>query len=128
MRISDWSSDVVLFRSVTIGTAGCSDGSFQMRDTLRGGGYTTDMANRTNGSGTVFADSANNWGDNTTGNRATVAVDAHYGVSETWDYYQAVHGRSGKIGRPHVCTPVTDAHIVSRRRPAKNTVAPQFTT
>lgn len=80
---------------VAIGTAGCSDGSFQMRDTLRGGGYTTDMANRTNGSGTVFADADNNWGDNTTGNRATVAVDAHYGVSETWDYYQAVHGRSG---------------------------------
>ncbi|HEY0309682.1 MAG TPA: M4 family metallopeptidase [Luteimonas sp.] len=80
---------------VAIGTARCGDGSYQMRDTGRGGGYTTDMANRTNGSGTVFADADNNWGDNGTSNRATVAVDAHYGVAETWDYYLSVHGRSG---------------------------------
>src|SRR3546814_5625241 len=58
---------------VAIGTAGCSDGSFQLRDTVRGGGYTTDMANRTNGYGTVLADADNSWGDNTTGNRATEA-------------------------------------------------------
>src|SRR6185295_4433937 len=26
---------------------------------------------------------------------STVAADAHYGVSKTWDYYKNVHGRNG---------------------------------
>jgi Zn-dependent metalloprotease len=80
---------------VSINTVRCSDGTYQMRDTLRGGGYTADMGGRTNGSGTVFADADNNWGNNTTSDRATVAADAHYGVAETWDYYKNVHGRNG---------------------------------
>ena len=80
---------------VAINTALCSDGTFQMTDTTRGGGYTTDLSNRTNGEGTTFADADNNWGDNTTGDRATVAADAHYGVAETWDYFKNVHGRDG---------------------------------
>jgi Zn-dependent metalloprotease len=80
---------------VGINTVRCSDGSYQMTDLTRGGGYTTDLANRTNGSGTIFSDADNNWGDNTTSNRATVAADAHYGVAETWDYYKNVHGRNG---------------------------------
>ncbi len=80
---------------VAINTARCSDGSYQMKDLARGGGYTTDMANRTNGSGTIMGDADNNWGNNTTSDRATVAADAHYGVAETWDYYRNVHGRNG---------------------------------
>ena len=80
---------------VGIRTAACSDGSFQMKDLTRGGGYTTDMSNRTNGLGTIFSDADNNWGDNTTSNRATVAADAHFGVATTWDYYKNVHGRNG---------------------------------
>ena len=80
---------------VGINTARCSDGTYQMTDLARGGGFTTDMGSRTNGSGTIFSDADNNWGDNTTANRATVAADAHYGVAETWDYYKNVHGRNG---------------------------------
>jgi Zn-dependent metalloprotease len=80
---------------VGINTVACSDGTYQMRDTARGGGYTTDLNQRTNGSGTIFSDADNNWGNNTTSDRATVGVDAHYGVAETWDYYQNVHGRNG---------------------------------
>jgi Zn-dependent metalloprotease len=80
---------------VSVNTARCTDGTYQMKDLSRGGGYTTDMSNRTNGLGTTFADADNNWGDNTTANRATVAADAHYGVAETWDYYKNVHGRNG---------------------------------
>ena len=80
---------------VALATSRCSDGSYQMRDGTRGGGQTSDMANRTNGMGTVLADADNNWGDNTTSNRATVAADAHHGVAETWDYFKAIHGRNG---------------------------------
>jgi Zn-dependent metalloprotease len=80
---------------VGIDTARCTDGTYQMKDLTRGGGYTTDMSNRTNGTGTIFADADNDWGDNTTASRATVAADAHYGVAETWDYYKNVHGRNG---------------------------------
>ena len=81
--------------NVPINTSSCSDGSFQMVDLSRGGGYTTDLKNRTNGSGTTFSDADNTWGNNTTSDRATVGADAHYGVSETWDYYQNIHGRDG---------------------------------
>ncbi|MCJ0825200.1 M4 family metallopeptidase [Luteimonas sp. 50] len=81
--------------NVGINTAKCSDGTYQMKDLTRGGGYTTDLKNRTSGSGTTFADADNSWGSNTTADRATVGADAHYGVAETWDYYKNVHGRNG---------------------------------
>jgi Zn-dependent metalloprotease len=81
--------------NVGINTVGCSDGTFQMKDLTRGGGYTTDLKNRTNGSGTIFSDADNTWGNNTTSDRATAAADAHYGVAATWDYYKNVHGRNG---------------------------------
>jgi len=80
--------------TVALNTTNCGS-SFQMKDMTRGGGYTTDMANGTRGSGTMFTDADNNWGNNTTSDRATVGADAHYGVAETWDYYKNVHGRNG---------------------------------
>jgi zinc metalloprotease ZmpA len=70
-------------------------GGFQMVDPTRGNNSTRDMLNRTFGQGTVFTDADNNWGDNTTANRATAGSDAHYGVTVTWDYYKNVHGRNG---------------------------------
>ncbi len=81
--------------NVGISTVSCSDGSFQMKDLTRGGGYTTDLNQRTSGSGTIFSDADNTWGNNTTSDRATAAADAHYGVAATWDYYKNVHGRNG---------------------------------
>jgi Zn-dependent metalloprotease len=81
--------------TVAINTTGCSDGSFQMKDLTRGGGYTTDLGNRTSGSGTLFTDADNSWGNGTTSDRASAGADAHYGVAETWDYYKNVHGRNG---------------------------------
>ena len=80
---------------VGIRTASCTDGTFQMKDLSRGGGYTTDLNQRTNGSGTIFSDADNNWGNNATSDRATVGADAHYGVAVTWDYFKNVHGRNG---------------------------------
>lgn len=84
--------------TVAINTSGCTDGSFQMKDQTRGGGYTTDLNNRTNGSGTTFSDANNTWGNGGLSDRATVGADAHYGVAETWDYFKNIHGRNGIDG------------------------------
>jgi Zn-dependent metalloprotease len=68
---------------------------YQMRDMTRGGGYTTNMGLRQTGMGSVYTDADDTWGTGGLNDSATVAVDAHYGVSATWDYYRDVHGRNG---------------------------------
>lgn len=68
---------------------------YEMRDNSRGGQYSTNMANKTSGSGTIFKDADNIWGNNATSDLASAAADAHYGTSVTWDYYKNVHGRNG---------------------------------
>jgi len=79
---------------VSISTQNCGS-SFQMKDLTRGGGYTTNLANRTSGNGTIFSDADNNWGNNSVSDVATVGADAHFGVAATWDYFKNVHGRNG---------------------------------
>ena len=81
--------------NVAINTEKCSNGTYQMKDDTRGGGYTTDLGGRTSGTGTLLTDADNTWGNNTTSDRATVAADAHFGVATTWDYYKNVLGRNG---------------------------------
>ena len=81
--------------NVGINTEKCGSGTYQMKDDTRGGGYTTDLGGRTSGSGTLFTDADNTWGNNLTSDRATVGADAHFGVAVTWDYYKNVHGRNG---------------------------------
>lgn len=73
------------------------NGTYVLYDSSRGGLYTTDMLNRPIGlgQGALFVDADNNWGNNTTSDRASTAVDAHFGAAVTWDYYLLVHGRSG---------------------------------
>ncbi len=79
---------------VELGTGQCSNG-YQLIDPTRGGGATHNMGNRTIGMGTAFVDSDNVWGNGTNTSSQTVGVDAHFGVSATWDYYDQIHGRSG---------------------------------
>ena len=81
--------------NVAITTTKCSATSYELRDPTRGGGYTTNMAMKTAGLGTVFTDSDNVWGNNLTSNSQTAAADAQYGIATTWDYYKNVHGRNG---------------------------------
>lgn len=69
--------------------------TYDLRDLTRGGHYATDMNNGTRGSGTIFNDSDNSWGDGTTANRQSVAVDAQFNAVKTWDYYRTTHGRTG---------------------------------
>lgn len=51
-------------------------GGFELRDPSRGNQYTTNMANKTAGSGTIFKDTDNTWGNGTLSDAATVGVDA----------------------------------------------------
>ncbi|MBV2209120.1 MAG: M4 family metallopeptidase [Thermomonas sp.] len=80
--------------NVTLDTSKCGT-SYRLVDTTRGNGAVHNMAMMTTGMGTVFTGSTNIWGNNLLNNAQTVAADAAYGVSVTWDYYKLVHGRNG---------------------------------
>lgn len=79
---------------VVLNTSKCGS-SYRMVDTTRGGGATHNMGMMTTGMGSVVAGSTNVWGNNLLSNAQTVAADAAYGISMTWDYYKNVHGRNG---------------------------------
>jgi len=81
-------------------------GGFTLTDPVRGNGFTADANNKTDsvwcqifGIGcpvpTRYSDADNHWGNGLNTNRATAAVDAHYGAATTFDYYKNVHGRNG---------------------------------
>ncbi|KJS57299.1 peptidase M4, partial [Streptomyces rubellomurinus subsp. indigoferus] len=72
-----------------------SGGQYQLKDTTRGGQYTTDMKNGTSGNGTLFTKSTDTWGNGQASNRESAAVDAEYGAAVTWDFYKNTFGRSG---------------------------------
>jgi len=80
--------------NVVLNTIQCGT-NFQLKDLTRGGGYTTNLGGLTSGRGSIIVDSDNTWGNNGLTDSSTVAADAHYGVSKTWDYYKNVHGRNG---------------------------------
>jgi Zn-dependent metalloprotease len=69
--------------------------TFALSDTSRGDQRTTDMQNGSDGNGTLFTDPDNLWGDGSLSSRQSVAVDAQYGMAQTWDYYQVAFGRNG---------------------------------
>ncbi|POM27742.1 Transglutaminase-activating metalloprotease precursor [Actinomadura rubteroloni] len=81
---------------------------YTLTDPSRGGTYTGDAKNQSDfcflifcfwrAPSQVLTDTDNVWGDGTTGDRGTVAVDAQYGTSMTWDFYKTVFGRNGIAG------------------------------
>jgi zinc metalloprotease ZmpA len=79
---------------VALTTTATSSG-FSLKDPLRGNQFTVDMKNKQGGSGTLFTDADNLWGNYLLSNRQTVGVDAQYGTAMTWDYYKNVHNRTG---------------------------------
>lgn len=87
--------------TITLGTVSLNtnsvSGGFELRDTTRGSGTTLDNNNGSTSSttGTIFTDSDNNWGNGTSGDRASAGAEAHFGVATTWDYFKNVHGRNG---------------------------------
>jgi len=87
--------------TVNISTVLAQDRYF-MLDMTRGSGSqiagymrTSDMKNSTFGSGTLFPDLDNTWGNWLTTDRATAGVDAYFGAAMTWDYYLNTFGRKG---------------------------------
>ncbi|MGW7685911.1 M4 family metallopeptidase [Kribbella sp. NPDC054772] len=84
-------------------------GGFTLTDATRGNGFTADANNKTDSilcqlfqlgcpTPTKFVDADNHWGSGSNADRATAAVDAHYGAATTFDYYKFVHGRNGIFG------------------------------
>ncbi|WP_329573480.1 M4 family metallopeptidase [Streptomyces sp. NBC_01361] len=82
-----------------------SGSTYQLKDATRGGTYSGDAQNKTDGCilticwsrapAVVFTDADNHWGTGANSDRSSAAVDAQYGTDTTWDYYKNVHGRSG---------------------------------
>ncbi|MEE1835940.1 M4 family metallopeptidase [Streptomyces sp. SP17KL33] len=67
---------------------------FELYDTQRNH-KTYDLAGGTVGTGRLFTDADDAWGDGTPGNAQTAAVDAAYGAQKTWDFYHDRFGRNG---------------------------------
>ncbi len=93
--------------TVQLGTNSIT-GGFELRDIARSMNIATYNLNHgTSGTGTIFSDPDNTWGDGknytsggstTNDNGQTAGVDAHYGTEQTFDYYSKVHGRNGIDG------------------------------
>lgn len=86
-----------------------SGSAYQLKDSTRGGTYTTDLANKTDSlfcqifqvgcqAGTTFSSPDTSFGSGTNANRESAGVDAQYGTNVTWDYFKLVHGRNGIFG------------------------------
>ena len=84
--------------TVPLGTTGTASAGYDLNDSGRGGHKTYDLNGATNGTGTLFHDADDAWGDGTPTNRQTAAVDAHYGAAVTWDFYKNELGRNGIRG------------------------------
>ncbi|MEU5424453.1 M4 family metallopeptidase [Streptomyces olivoreticuli] len=82
---------------VTIGTTQ-SGGSYTLDDGTRGGHKTYNLNHGSSGTGSLYTNSTDVWGNGSNSDPATAGADAHYGAQLTWDYYKNVHGRSGIRG------------------------------
>ncbi|MFS8063075.1 MAG: M4 family metallopeptidase, partial [Luteimonas sp.] len=86
----------LLSGTVTLNTAFNSQKLYELKDLTRGGAFTMDWGNTfRDETATKVLDGNNVWGNFTRSDRATTAVDAHYGVATTWDYYKNTFGRRG---------------------------------
>ena len=95
--------------TVSLNTVTAS-GGYALTDSVRGMNYSTYNLNHGTGSGTgtLYTDPDNTWGNGTnyTGSTTsttsdtgqTAAVDAHYGIGQTYDYYKNIHNRNGIDG------------------------------
>ncbi|MFJ9541657.1 M4 family metallopeptidase [Streptomyces sp. NPDC101225] len=84
--------------TVTIGTTASASGGYDLIDAGRGGHKTYDLGGGTSGTGTLFHDADDKWGNGTPADRQTAAVDAAYGAAVTWDFYQSAFNRNGIAG------------------------------
>jgi len=84
--------------SGTVGVDSTLSGStYSLVDPSHGNNRTCDLNNGTS-TCTTLTDADNVWGTGVNTDRASAAVDAHYGAAVTYDYYLNVHGRNGIFG------------------------------
>ncbi|QNT90722.1 peptidase M4 [Streptomyces griseofuscus] len=76
-------------------TTAQSGSSYTLTDDSRGGHKTYNLDHQQDGTGTLYSQDNDTWGDGTTSNAATAAADAAYGAQETWDFYKNTFGRNG---------------------------------
>ncbi|WP_404867505.1 M4 family metallopeptidase [Kitasatospora griseola] len=83
---------------VTLETSQSGSG-YTLTDALHGSTVVYDSNNSPQSNpaqnATTFTDTTDNWGDGTTANRESAAVDASFGLAKTWDYYKNTFNRSG---------------------------------
>ncbi|MFE0521073.1 M4 family metallopeptidase [Streptomyces sp. NPDC058954] len=80
--------------TVQLGTTP-SGSTYQLVDPDRAGHKTYDLNQGTSGTGTLFTDDNDAWGDGLPSNRQTAGVDVAFGAAATWDYYKDMYGRNG---------------------------------
>ncbi len=73
-------------------------GGYELADDGRGGTQTLDALGGEGLDDAPVVAEAKSFGDGTSGDRASAAVDAQYGLAMTWDYFAKVHGRLGPAG------------------------------
>ncbi|MFI0897962.1 M4 family metallopeptidase [Streptomyces sp. NPDC020983] len=76
-------------------TTTLSGSTYQLTDGTRGGHKTYNLNHGTSGTGTLFTDADDTWGDGNGTTAQTAGVDAAYGAQETWDFYKNTFGRNG---------------------------------
>ncbi|MEV6726837.1 M4 family metallopeptidase [Streptomyces xanthochromogenes] len=72
-----------------------SGSSYTLTDASRGGHKTYNLDHQQDGTGTLFSQDNDTWGDGKTTDAATAGADAAYGAQATWDFYRNTFGRSG---------------------------------
>ncbi|MFI9247904.1 M4 family metallopeptidase [Streptomyces sp. NPDC053086] len=76
-------------------TTAQSGSSYTLTDASRGGHKTYNLDHGSSGTGTLFSQSEDTWGDGKVATAATAAADAAYGAQETWDFYKNTFQRNG---------------------------------
>ncbi|MEX1655453.1 M4 family metallopeptidase [Streptomyces pseudovenezuelae] len=80
--------------TVPLGTT-LSGSTYQLTDPDRAGHKTYDLNQGTSGTGTLFTDDNDVWGNGLPSNRQTAGVDVAFGAAATWDFYKEAYGRNG---------------------------------
>ena len=92
---------------VQLGTF-AADCGYVMADPTRRSISTRDLAGDTGGHGALYVSQTGQWGDGQnydpgrgtkSANGQTAAVDAHFGLQTTWDFYRNILGRDGIDGK-----------------------------
>ncbi|MEU6279865.1 M4 family metallopeptidase [Streptomyces sp. NPDC047028] len=87
--------------TVTLNTTQTGARSYQLKDTTRGSAEIRDAKHTAREDARIFTaasamtDADDTWGDGTTRDNATAAVDASHGLTSTFDFYKSTFGRNG---------------------------------